>query len=404
MAFTDSVEDRLAADGAGLPNYREEAQTRRQQPPSLAGFLNTEYWLTRELKPPEALLGEVVTNTTRMFIGGPTGLGKSHLGMAMAAGMASGRGFLHWKASRACRVLYIDGEMARDLVQERLADLRRREKGADLSGLFMLCADDCDELSVRFPDLGRLEPLNTEAGQNFILRLIAKLGGIDAVFFDNRMSLLCGDMKEEQPWTDAMPLVKELTRQRVAQIWIDHTGHNAGQLYGTKTKEWQFDAVALLSKVGRPGVDIALSMEFTKARRRKPSNRADFETVTFAMVNDVWAAESAAGAVVAKNGRQMNPEATLLLRSINDEIAAGNGRICQPEPEMPLVQVISLEVLRKALVHRGWLRVSSQGFHSETIPKSEHTRLWKRIDTLKEKGLLGGNRKDVWLLKPIQTF
>jgi hypothetical protein len=264
---------------------------------ALSDFLNTGHWLARELEPPEPLLGEIITNTTRMFVGGPTGLGKTHLGMAMAAGMASGQGFLHWEAARPSRVLYIDGEMARDLVQERLADLQRRMGDADLSGLFVLCTEDYEELAARFPTMGAFAPLNTEDGRQFILNLVAMLGGVDAVFFDNRMSLTPGDMKDEEPWMQTMPLVKELTRQRIAQVWLDHTGNATDRLYGTKTKEWQFDSVALLSKVQRPGVDIAFAMEFTKARRRKPSNRADFEKTIFAMMGDKWTAETGVAAL-----------------------------------------------------------------------------------------------------------
>ncbi|MFL5337463.1 MAG: AAA family ATPase [Geminicoccaceae bacterium] len=224
---------------------------------SLAAFLATPAWLKRELEPPEPLLGEIITNTTRLMIGGPTGIGKTHLVLGMAAGMASSHGFLHWRASRASSVLYVDGEMPRDLVKERLTDVARRMPGADLSRLFVFCREDCEWLAQQFPELGEMGPLNTEEGQQFILRLIERLGGVDVVFLDNRMSLLSGDMKEEQPWTDTMPLVKALTRRRIAQIWIDHTGHNTGQLYGTKTKEWQFDAVALLTKAERPGLDTS---------------------------------------------------------------------------------------------------------------------------------------------------
>jgi hypothetical protein len=120
------------------------------------------------------------------------------------------------------------------------------------------------------------------------------MGGVDAVILDNRMSLLAGDMKDEVPWTETMPLVKELTKRRIAQIWIDHTGHDAGHIYGTKTKEWQFDTVAMMEKAERPGAEIAFTLSFSKARRRKPSNRTDFDTVTVTLEKDEWSADGAA--------------------------------------------------------------------------------------------------------------
>jgi RecA-family ATPase len=142
----------------------------------LGSFLSATSWLGRTLETPEPLLGEVITNTTRMFLGGPTGLGKTHVGFGMAAGMATGTGFLHWKASRPARVLYLDGEMSRDLVQERLADLQRRF-GVELSNLYVLCAEDREEIAAMCPGLGEMEALNTPEGQAFVLNLIDRIGG-----------------------------------------------------------------------------------------------------------------------------------------------------------------------------------------------------------------------------------
>ena len=92
---------------------------------------------------------------------------------------------------------------------------------------------------------------------------------------------------------ETMPLIRDLARTRVAQVWIDHTGHNTGQIYGTTTKEWQLDAVIHLSKVERVGTDIAFQLEFTKARRRRPETRRDFETLALILTDDCWTVEGA---------------------------------------------------------------------------------------------------------------
>ena len=240
-----------------------------------------EWWLTRDIKPPEALLGEVITTTSRTFIGGPSGIGKSHLALAMAAGMAIGQGFAHWKSSRPVRTLYVDGEMPRDLVLSLLKDLKRRMGDVDLANLLVLCREDFEDMA----------PLNTREGHDFILARV-KSWDAEAVFFDNRMSLTAGDMKDEEGWLAAMETVRAVSKAGVAQIWIDHTGHETGRIYGTKTKEWSFDNVALLTKVGQPG-EIAFSLEFTKARRRRPETRQDFATVTFTLAGDQWTTDAA---------------------------------------------------------------------------------------------------------------
>jgi hypothetical protein len=124
-----------------------------------------EWWIEREIDRPEPLLGEVITNTTRAMVGGGTGIGKSHFAMGMAAALATGMPFAHWHTHRPVRVLYIDGEMARDLVQERIADLKRRLGGADLHNLRVVCRED-------YPNF---EPLNSEAGQAFVMALVDRV-------------------------------------------------------------------------------------------------------------------------------------------------------------------------------------------------------------------------------------
>src|SRR4051794_7213793 len=47
------------------------------------------------------------------------GVGKTRLGMGMAYAVACGGEFLRWKAEKARRVLYVDGEMPAELMQER---------------------------------------------------------------------------------------------------------------------------------------------------------------------------------------------------------------------------------------------------------------------------------------------
>jgi hypothetical protein len=45
-------------------------------------------WIKRDLPKPECLLGDVLTTTTRMFLVGQTGLGKTLVGLAIAGGAA----------------------------------------------------------------------------------------------------------------------------------------------------------------------------------------------------------------------------------------------------------------------------------------------------------------------------
>src|SRR4051812_5889768 len=83
---------------------------------ALRTLLSVESWAERDIPEPDRLLGDLLTTTTRVFLVGRTGLGKTLLGLAIAAGVASGQGFLHWPAARPARVLYLDGEMPAELI------------------------------------------------------------------------------------------------------------------------------------------------------------------------------------------------------------------------------------------------------------------------------------------------
>jgi hypothetical protein len=61
--------------------------------------------------------------------------------------------------------------------------------------------------------------------------------------------LTTGDMLDPVEWQKILGWMQKLTGQHIGQLWIHHTGHNEQQSYGTKTREWQLDTVALLERV-----------------------------------------------------------------------------------------------------------------------------------------------------------
>ena len=152
-------------------------------------------WLERDIPDPEFMLGDLLSTTTRCIVIGPTGLGKTKLGLAMAVSIAAEIAFLHWRApSKPYRVLYIDGEMSRRQLKKRIADAVL-EIGAEPEMLLVLSKEDVEDMP----------PLNTEAGQMWMDRFVEKYGPFDLVIFDNVQALLLGDMKDEEPWSAVLP-------------------------------------------------------------------------------------------------------------------------------------------------------------------------------------------------------
>jgi hypothetical protein len=231
----------------------------------------------RDLPKPDFILGSWLTTTSRVLLTAPTGLGKTLFGVAMSGAIADGKSFLPWKGRRHCRVLYIDGEMALRLLKQRLIDETRR-LGAVPAGLYALS----------HADIENFQPLNTDAGRNQIEEIIAHIGEIDLIWFDNIMPLISGDMKDEEGWRQTLPWQHTLTKRNIGQIWIHHTGHDESRAYGTKTREWQMDTCIFLESAPCHDTDVSFKLTFDKARERTPATKADFADITVALVNDAW--------------------------------------------------------------------------------------------------------------------
>ena len=329
--------------------------------------LSIEAWLKRELPVPDRLLGEWLTTTSRTIMSAATGIGKTNFGLAFAAHAAAGVDFLHWRAHRSCRVLFVDGEMSRGLLKLRVGDAVRRLRAVP-DGLYLLSHEDFEDF----------RPLNTPEGVAFISRIIQDIGGIDLAVFDNIMSLTVGNQKDPDAWAATEPLVKQLTKSAIGQVWIDHTGHDTNRGYGSNTKTWRMDTVIHLTEVKRAGTDVSFSLEFRKARGRTPETRRDFEDVTIALVNDEWTSSASAG-----HRGKASPLGARFLESLRDAMTAG------PTTTFQKWNAIKDEYWRAECVTRGLIDPSK--------PDSARTLFNKHKRELIGHNLISCNNDLVWL-------
>jgi hypothetical protein len=180
----------------------------------------------------------------------------------------------------------IDGEMSRRLIKQRIADEAQR-CGQHPAGFHALSHEDIENFA----------PLNTPEGQQSIDRVIAeKMGGVvDLIIFDNVMSLLTGDMKDEESWRQTLPWIHDLTKRSIGQVWVHHTGHDQSRVYGTSTIRWQMDVHGHLEPLTRADTDVSFTLTFPKARERTPTNRADFAECSIALIDDRWTSQLTEG-------------------------------------------------------------------------------------------------------------
>lgn len=312
MPVKGDVSDWLASGHSANELYGLVERLPVWEPP-LGGshiILTLEEWIARILAEADRLFGDLLTTTTRAIINAPTGLGKTMLGLGLAMRMAAGTGFLHWKGVRPATVLFVDGEMtARGLKRRLVAEVLRF--GSKPIGMHALCHEDIENF----------QPLNTPQGQQQIEEVINRIGKVDFIFFDNIMSLIGGDMKEEDSWRQTLPWIKSLTKRSIGQLWLHHTGHDESHGYGTKTREWQMDVVGHCKRIEEPGVEVAFKLTFPKARERTIENRGDFGDVIIELRGNEWSSRQTDLPAEAK---KLQPLTLKFLDLLNEAIASNN--------------------------------------------------------------------------------
>lgn len=262
------------------------------------------------MPPPDRLLGDLFTTTTRNQLSADTGLGKTMFGLATAFAMRTASSLLGWRAYREARVLIIDGEMPPELIKERMAAAASWfGVGEPISdGLFLLSREDVEDMP----------PLDTEDGARWLLGFMAGLGRIDHVTLDNIGALTSGCLKEEESDRVLKDLRREITKLNTGQLWLHHTGLDATRGYGGKVREWNLDTVMVGEKLDRPEADAAFTLKFTKTRRRTPANRADFENREVILCEGRW--EHAAACSDAQKKR-LGPNEQLVFDALLAAIA-----------------------------------------------------------------------------------
>jgi hypothetical protein len=293
-------------DGVIRETGRKDADLLR--PDSSNAILQLSDWLKRDLPSPDYISGWWLTTTSRVMLYAPTGAGKTMIAIAVSIRAAEGLPFLHWKGRRPRKVLYVDGEMSRRLMKQRLVDEVGRLGGAIPSGFHILNHEDVENFA----------PLSTEQGRRTIENELEKMGGADLIVFDNIMSLIGGDMKEEESWRQTLPWQHALTRRNIGQLWLHHTGHDETKSYGTKTREWQLDTVIKCEKIKRDDTDVSFKLSFPKARERTPITRADFADLDVALVDNEW---THSGGKANSSAKRLSPVGAKFLAALVDALA-----------------------------------------------------------------------------------
>jgi hypothetical protein len=343
--------------GSFTEDVGENDTERREREKRERVALLVKAWINRQLPERDHLLGNVLCSTSRWLIFGDTGVGKTLFTMAIGGAVASGKPFLNWIGRRPARVMYLDGELPAETFKERM-EMVARAWGEDIAfygySRDVLTADD-------------MLPLNTEEGEKWLWDEIGRVRP-DLIIFDSIMCLLIGKMSDEESWAPMKQLIRQLSAKRIAQIWLNHTGHDADRSFGTKTTEWEMDTVLGLLKIDQDNpADTAMQVEFRKARLRTPETAQQFTSLIVRLVGDGWVIEGAGNARQRKGATMHEMIQTAIVHAYErlvDSVEKTPGFNGKP------VLKVKAERLRDEVKNRGFLETDDRGNITDAARKS----------------------------------
>lgn len=207
----------------------------------------------------QIILNPILKSGNLAMVYAKRGIGKSFFAISLAYAVATGRKFLRWEAENPAKVMYIDGEMPANILQERFT---RIAKGFN---------DDCDKYTKNIviisADLQETPSINiaNEDFQNFVER---NLSDVKLIILDNLSTLTCVDELDNKAWVNIQDWLLKLRKKGVAVIIIHHAGKN-GEQRGISRREDILDCVIKISAINKKS-----------ANKEDKEDDVDYEKIT----------------------------------------------------------------------------------------------------------------------------
>jgi KaiC/GvpD/RAD55 family RecA-like ATPase len=229
--------DLAAAASKAQAKDSPQDQADRTSMPDIVPLTAAEF-LRLELPPRQKIVAPWLPEKGLVMVYSPRGVGKTLLGMTSAYAIAAGADFLGFKVERSRKVLYIDGEMPAQTMQERLAAIVNGfAKQPPTPEHFRILISDLSENGL--PDLA------TPGGQAWF---DTQVGDAEVILLDNISTLVrSGKENEAEAW---LPIQSWALRHRRASrtiVFCHHAGKGGAQR-GTSRREDVLDTVISLRR------------------------------------------------------------------------------------------------------------------------------------------------------------
>ncbi len=203
------------------------------------------------------VVGDWLCEADLVFVFARRGLGKTWFSLALACAIASKNHIGPWPVHVNLPVLYVDGEMPYETIQQRTAGLGASDALAVLNH------------EALFHKTGAVLNLTDTVWQNAVTQHCLK-NGFKVLVLDN-LSCLFSGVKENDAdaWEAVLPWLLELRRRRIAVLIVAHSGRDGKNMRGTSRREDAAFSVIRLDdpqETGELRNGARFLMRFTKDR------------------------------------------------------------------------------------------------------------------------------------------
>jgi AAA domain/Homeodomain-like domain len=258
--------DKLAAMVEALPEWQPSADGDGK--PNAVPLTAAEF-LRLDLPLRQRIIAPWLPEKGLAMIYSPRGVGKTLLGLTSAYAIAAGAGFLEFKIEAPRKVLYLDGEMPAQTMQERLAAIIGGfSKQPPTTEHFRILLSDLTEFGL--PDLA------TPEGQAWI---DARVGDAEVIILDNVSTLVrTGKENEAEGWLPVQSWALRHRRAGRAVILLHHAGKGGAQR-GTSRREDVLDTVISLRRPAdySPDQGARFELHYEKCRGFYGNDAQPFE-------------------------------------------------------------------------------------------------------------------------------
>lgn len=232
---------------------------------------------TLELPTRKHLISPWLKEGESAMVYAPTGVGKSMFTMTLALAVAGGGKAFGWTCPEPRKVLYIDGEMHVQDLQERAILLAQTVEGApnaEAMGQNLKFYARQYQESEGFLDLAK------EEDRKELMKVLDEEGPIDLLILDNLSTLATiADENAASSFEPILKLLMELKRRGVATILVHHTGktkantQRKNDFRGSSKLGTTFEVIMGLKPLDdTAGRGVGFSLEWDKYRN-KPDER-----------------------------------------------------------------------------------------------------------------------------------